>query len=93
MEGTQYESNMGLLSTDVAHHSILNSEGINEEIIESDNELKFQNLLQYFLIWKHHASLNNLIFYKSRLNTINLNFQFMLTLFKKLQHKHLKQMI
>ncbi|CAG5109300.1 Protein of unknown function [Cotesia congregata] len=26
MEGTQYESNMGLLSTDVAHHSILNSE-------------------------------------------------------------------
>ncbi|KAH0549407.1 uncharacterized protein LOC123261680 [Cotesia glomerata] len=37
MEGTQYESNMGLLSTDVAHDSILNTEGINEDIIEFDD--------------------------------------------------------
>ncbi|XP_015512661.2 uncharacterized protein LOC107219088 [Neodiprion lecontei] len=37
MEGIQYESNMGLLSTNVAHDSILNTEGINEEINEADD--------------------------------------------------------
>ncbi|KAK0160250.1 hypothetical protein PV328_007678 [Microctonus aethiopoides] len=38
MEGTHYESNMGLLSTNVAHDSIFNAEGINEEIIEADDD-------------------------------------------------------
>ncbi|XP_046614237.1 uncharacterized protein LOC124302290 [Neodiprion virginianus] len=37
MEGIQYESNMGLLSTNVAHDSILITEGINEEINEADD--------------------------------------------------------
>ncbi|XP_046617589.1 uncharacterized protein LOC124303864 [Neodiprion virginianus] len=37
MEGIQYESNMGLLSTNVAHDSSLNTEGINEEINEADD--------------------------------------------------------
>ncbi|XP_046626167.1 uncharacterized protein LOC124307961 [Neodiprion virginianus] len=37
MEGIQYESNMGLFSTNVAHDSILITEGINEEINEADD--------------------------------------------------------
>lgn len=69
---------MGLLSTNVAHDSIFYAEGINEEIIEADDDgTQVPEPIAVFFICKHQAFLNNLIFSKSRLNTVNQNFQFM----------------
>ncbi|KAF2883108.1 hypothetical protein ILUMI_23063 [Ignelater luminosus] len=48
MEGTQYESNMGLLSTNVAHDSIFNTDGVNEEIIETDDGISPSDSLEVF---------------------------------------------